>query len=73
MPAAMRLVIGNARLYRLSRHGMGLSGQRRCPPFEKLSLEGFQSGLSWRTILAKRKNFRAAFENFNFHKVARIH
>ena len=29
--------------------------------FEKLSLEGFQSGLSWRTILAKRENFRAAF------------
>lgn len=28
--------------------------------FEKLSLEGFQSGLSWRTILAKRGNFRAA-------------
>lgn len=29
--------------------------------FEKLSLEGFQSGLSWRTILAKRENFRRAF------------
>jgi len=32
--------------------------------FEKLSLEGFQSGLSWRTILAKRENFRAAFHDF---------
>ena len=29
--------------------------------FEKLCLESFQSGLSWRTILAKRENFRAAF------------
>lgn len=40
--------------------------------FEKLSLEGFQSGLSWRTILAKRENFRAAFEGFDFNKVARF-
>jgi len=38
--------------------------------FEKLSLEGFQSGLSWRTILAKRENFRAAFHNFDFYKVS---
>ena len=38
--------------------------------FEKLCLEGFQSGLSWRTILAKRGNFRAAFKNFDFDKVA---
>ncbi len=38
--------------------------------FEKLSLESFQSGLSWRTILAKRENFRAAFDDFNFDKVA---
>ncbi len=38
--------------------------------FEKLCLESFQSGLSWRTILAKRDNFRSAFENFEFHKVA---
>jgi DNA-3-methyladenine glycosylase I len=40
--------------------------------FEKISLEGFQSGLSWRTILAKRNNFRAAFANFEFRKVARF-
>jgi len=40
--------------------------------FEKLSLEGFQSGLSWRTILAKRDNFRAAFHDFGFHKIARF-
>lgn len=40
--------------------------------FEKLSLEGFQSGLSWRTILAKRENFRAAFHNFDFNRIARF-
>ncbi len=38
--------------------------------FEKLCLESFQSGLSWRTILAKRENFRTAFDNFDFNKVA---
>lgn len=40
--------------------------------FEKLCLEGFQAGLSWRTILVKRENFRAAFHNFDFDKVARF-
>ena len=40
--------------------------------FEKLSLEGFQSGLSWRTILAKRESFRAAFNDFDFDRVARF-
>ncbi len=40
--------------------------------FEKLSLEGFQSGLSWRTILVKRENFRAAFHHFDFERVARF-
>jgi DNA-3-methyladenine glycosylase I len=40
--------------------------------FEKLSLEGFQSGLSWRTILAKRENFRVAFRDFDFERVARF-
>ena len=38
--------------------------------FEKLCLESFQSGLSWRTILAKRENFRAAFCNFDAKKIA---
>jgi DNA-3-methyladenine glycosylase I len=38
--------------------------------FEKLCLEGFQSGLSWITILRKRENFRAAFAGFDFRKVA---
>jgi DNA-3-methyladenine glycosylase I len=40
--------------------------------FEKLSLEGFQSGLSWRTILAKRTSFRAAFHDFDFARIARF-
>src|SRR5215831_14751499 len=40
--------------------------------FEKLCLEGFQSGLSWRTILAKRDNFRAAFHDFDFERIARF-
>jgi len=39
--------------------------------FEKLSLESFQSGLSWRTILAKREHFRAAFDQFDFNKIAK--
>ena len=38
--------------------------------FERLSLEGFQSGLSWRTILAKRPAFRAAFAEFDPDTVA---
>jgi DNA-3-methyladenine glycosylase I len=38
--------------------------------FEKICLEGFQSGLSWLTILRKRENFRAAFAGFDIAKVA---
>lgn len=38
--------------------------------FEKICLEGFQSGLSWLTILRKRDNFRRAFAGFDFHRVA---
>ena len=40
--------------------------------FEKICLEGFQSGLSWLTILVKRDNFRAAFANFDFNLVAKF-
>ena len=40
--------------------------------FEKICLEGFQAGLSWLTILRKRDNFRAAFADFDFHKVAKF-
>lgn len=39
--------------------------------FEKLILDGFQAGLSWRTILYKRENFRAAFDGFDPEKIAR--
>jgi DNA-3-methyladenine glycosylase I len=40
--------------------------------FEKICLEGFQSGLSWLTILRKRENFRSAFAGFDVAKVARF-
>ena len=50
--------------------GFPVADDRRL--FEKLCLESFQSGLSWRTILAKRENFRAAFQGFDFEKVARF-
>jgi DNA-3-methyladenine glycosylase I len=40
--------------------------------FEKLTLEGFQAGLSWLTILRKREDFRRAFKGFDFHRVARF-
>ena len=49
--------------------GFPVADDRRL--FEKICLEGFQSGLSWRTILAKRENFRRAFDNFDFHRMAR--
>ncbi len=48
--------------------GFPVADDRRL--FEKLSLEGFQSGLSWRTILMKRENFRAAFAGFDFDRVS---
>ena len=40
--------------------------------FEKICLEGFQAGLSWRTILGKRDAFRAAFAQFDFERIARF-
>jgi DNA-3-methyladenine glycosylase I len=40
--------------------------------FEKICLEGFQSGLSWLTILRKREAFRAGFAGFDFAKVAKF-
>ena len=39
--------------------------------FEFLILEGAQAGLSWRTVLNKRENYRAAFDNFDAEKIAR--
>jgi DNA-3-methyladenine glycosylase I len=40
--------------------------------FEKICLEGFQSGLSWRTILSKREAFRSAFANFEIEQIAQF-
>ena len=39
--------------------------------FEFLLLDGFQAGLSWSTILRKRKNFKKAFDNFDYKKIAK--
>src|SRR5438105_15616966 len=50
--------------------GFGVTDDTRL--FEKLCLEGFQSGLSWLTILRKREAFRAAFAGFDFEAVARF-
>jgi DNA-3-methyladenine glycosylase I len=50
--------------------GVPVTDDRRL--FEKICLEGFQSGLSWLTILRKRDNFRAAFAGFDFDRVARF-
>jgi len=50
--------------------GFPVTDERRL--FEKICLEGFQSGLSWLTILNKREAFRAAFANFDAEKVARF-
>jgi DNA-3-methyladenine glycosylase I len=54
--------------YHDSEWGFPVADDRRL--FEKLCLEGFQSGLSWLTILRKREGFRQAFANFDFEQVA---
>jgi DNA-3-methyladenine glycosylase I len=56
------------RQYHDEEWGVPVRDDRRL--FEKVCLEGFQSGLSWLTILRKRENFRNAFANFDFHAVA---
>jgi DNA-3-methyladenine glycosylase I len=50
--------------------GMPVSDEKRL--FEKITLEGFQSGLSWITVLRKRDRFREVFAGFDFEKVARF-
>lgn len=50
--------------------GYPVSDDRRL--FEKICLEGFQSGLSWLTILRKREDFRRVFHGFDFERVARF-
>ena len=50
--------------------GQPVADERRL--FEKITLEGFQSGLSWITVLRKRDNFRKAFAGFDVEQVARF-
>jgi len=64
---------GSTALYRAyhdTEWGFPVADDRRL--FEKICLEGFQSGLSWITILKKRENFRAAFAGFDMATVARF-
>jgi DNA-3-methyladenine glycosylase I len=58
------------RAYHDSEWGFPVADDRRL--FEKLCLEGFQSGLSWLTILRKRAAFRRAFAGFDYDRVARF-
>src|SRR5262249_31321906 len=58
------------RAYHDSEWGFPVADDRRL--FEKLSLEGFQAGLSWLTILRKREAFRRAFAAFDYARVARF-
>jgi DNA-3-methyladenine glycosylase I len=58
------------RRYHDTEWGFPVADDRRL--FEKLCLEGFQSGLSWLTILRKREGFRQAFAGFDFERVARF-
>jgi DNA-3-methyladenine glycosylase I len=58
------------RAYHDTEWGFPVRDDRRL--FEKLCLEGFQSGLSWLTILRKREGFRSAFAGFDFEQVARF-
>ncbi|WP_306261551.1 DNA-3-methyladenine glycosylase I [Pararhizobium sp. IMCC21322] len=57
-------------LYHDTEWGWPVDEDRRL--FEKICLEGFQSGLSWLTILRKRENFRAGFANFQMEEVAKF-
>ena len=58
------------RAYHDTEWGVPVAEDRRL--FEKLCLEGFQSGLSWLTILRKREGFRKAFAGFDYEQVARF-
>ena len=58
------------RRYHDEEWGVALHGDR--PLFEKLSLEGFQAGLSWITILRRRPTFRRAFADFDIDAVAEL-
>ena len=60
----------STRRYHDTEWGRPVTDDRRL--FEKICLEGFQSGLSWLTILRKREAFRRAFAGFDFDRVARF-
>ena len=62
--------LSDYQLYHDTEWGWPVDEDRRL--FEKICLEGFQSGLSWLTILRKREAFRAAFANFELEKVAKF-
>lgn len=62
--------LGSAMLREYYDHEWGMPVRDERGLFERLSLEGFQSGLSWATILAKRENFRRAFADFDPDAVA---
>ncbi|MGI8935603.1 MAG: DNA-3-methyladenine glycosylase I [Phormidesmis sp.] len=59
---------GNYLAYHDQEWGVPVADDKKL--FEKICLEGFQSGLSWLTILRKRENFRLAFAKFDFEQVA---
>ena len=61
---------GDLAAYHDAEWGRPVTGERGL--FERLSLEAFQSGLSWLTILRKREGFRAAFAGFDAEAVARF-
>jgi DNA-3-methyladenine glycosylase I len=56
--------------YHDSEWGVAVTGDQEM--FERITLEGFQAGLSWITILKRRENFRKAFHNFDFRKVSKF-
>ena len=58
------------RRYHDDEWGRPMADDRRL--FEKICLEGFQSGLAWLTILRKRENFRRAFRGFDHRAIARL-
>jgi len=71
MPKSCEWPTGNELMtkYHDKEWGVPLHDERKL--FEFLVLEGFQAGLSWQTILNKRENFRKAFDNFDYKKIAK--
>jgi len=61
---------GDAAMQHYHDHEWGFTVTDDFVLFEKIALESFQAGLSWRTILHKRASFRHAFAGFDFHQIA---